>query len=91
MILMTMMKMKSVTLRKSRKLYFLFQDFDSHQRVRQNDNGRDLIEERVNQNRIRTDLYRHIDRNDKCSNNSFDEENNQELDEADDESKRITQ
>ncbi len=88
MILMIMMKMKSVTLRKSRKLYFLFQDFDSHQRVRQNDNGRDLIEERINQNRIRTDLYRHIDRNNKRSNNSFDEE---ELDEADDGSKRITQ
>ncbi|CAF4545282.1 unnamed protein product [Rotaria sp. Silwood2] len=55
--------------------------FDPHQHMQHNDDKHDLMEEQVNQNRVRTDLYFNDNRNNMRSYNLFDEENDQDLDE----------
>ncbi|CAF3473301.1 unnamed protein product [Rotaria sp. Silwood2] len=55
--------------------------FDPHQHMQHNDDKHDLMEEQVNQNRVRTDLYFNDNRNNMHSHNLFDEDNNQDLDE----------
>ncbi|CAF3364918.1 unnamed protein product [Rotaria sp. Silwood2] len=57
--------------------------FDPHQHMQHNDDKHDLMEEQVNQNRVRTDLYFNDNRNNMRSYNLFDEENDQDLDEED--------
>ncbi|CAF4387313.1 unnamed protein product [Rotaria sp. Silwood2] len=51
--------------------------------MQHNDDKHDLMEEQVNQNRVRTDLYFNDNRNNMRSYNLFDEENDQDLDEED--------